>query len=191
LHGEIHFAKSKNNEKLVDVKAFLETTIQYPEQSWTWGVHQNPVDYSIIDPVQRCDLDHVGPQIINFDDLLGFLLLPGNESSVWNDVKLNLTGEFATFLFDYRVYPCNSHKGESGLWGKSLVMFSADTNFRICSTITSKMSSMEHTAEAKFRAGVAGSMHFRWMKSEDSFNSDLLIYSSLYHIQDSNRYECR
>lgn len=93
LHGEIHFAKSKNNEKLVDVKAFLETTIQYPEQSWTWGVHQNPVDYSIIDPVQRCDLDHVGPQIINFDDLLGFLLLPGNESSIWSDMKLNLTGK--------------------------------------------------------------------------------------------------
>lgn len=91
LHGEIHF--KNNDDNLVNIKAFLETTIQYPEQSWTWGVHQNPIDYSIIDPVKRCDLEHIGVQIINFDDLLGFLLLPGNESSIWNDVKLNLTGK--------------------------------------------------------------------------------------------------
>lgn len=77
--------------------------------------------------------------------------------------------------------------GDHGLWGRSLVLFSADTNFRICSTLTTKTSSMEHIAEAKFRAGVAGSMHFRWLKSENSFNSDLLIFSNLYHIQDSNR----
>lgn len=95
LHGEVHFMKSTNNPKLVKVKAFLETTIQYPEQSWTWGVHQNPVDYSIIDPVERCDLDHVGPQIVSFDDVLGYLLMPGNESSVWEDAKLNLTGELS------------------------------------------------------------------------------------------------
>ena len=93
LHGEVHFSKSKNDEKLINVRAFLETTIQYPEQSWTWGVHQNPIDYTIIDPVERCSLDNVGPQIINFDDLLGFLLFPGNESSVWDDVKLNVTGK--------------------------------------------------------------------------------------------------
>lgn len=59
----------------------------------SWGVHQNPIDYSIVDPVERCDLDHIGPQIINLDDVLGFLILPSNESSSWNDVKLNLTGK--------------------------------------------------------------------------------------------------
>lgn len=47
---------------------------------------------------------------------------------------------------------------------------------------------MEHIAEAKFRSGIAGSMHFRWLKSEKSFNSDLMIFSDLYHTQDSNRY---
>lgn len=66
-------------------------------------------------------------------------------------------------------------------------MSSADTNFKICATITSKLSSMEHIAEAKFRSGIAGSMHFRWLKSENSFNSELLIFSNLYHTQDSNR----
>lgn len=70
------------------------------------------------------------------------------------------------------------------------MLHSADSNFRICSTITTKTSSMEHIAEAKFRAGVAGSMYLRWLKSKNSFNSDLLIYSNLHHIQDSNRYSC-
>lgn len=93
LHGEVHFVKSSNDAKLVRIKTFLETTIQYPEQSWSWGVHQNPIDYSIIDPDERCNLQHVGPQITSLDDVLGYLLLPGNESSVWDDVSLNLTGE--------------------------------------------------------------------------------------------------
>lgn len=93
LHGEVHFAKSASNSKLVRVRSILEATIQYPEQSWTWGVHQNPVDYSIIDPVERCSLESVGEKLIDFDDLLGYLELPGNESSVWDDVMLSLTGE--------------------------------------------------------------------------------------------------
>ena len=62
----------------------------------------------------------------------------------------------------------------------------SDRNVRICSTITNKISfneqnEMEHNAEAKFRKGVTGSMYFRWLKSEKSFNSDLLIYSNLHH----------
>jgi hypothetical protein len=85
--------KSPDDPTLIQVKAFLEITIQYPEQSWTWGIHENPVDYTVIDPIERCDLNHVGPQVINFDDVLGYLVFPGNESAVWNDVKLNLTGK--------------------------------------------------------------------------------------------------
>lgn len=85
--------KSTNNLKLVKIKTFLETTLQFPEQQWSWSYHQNPVDYSIIDPDERCNLDHVGPQIMSFDDVLGYLYLPGNDSSVWDDVTLNLTGK--------------------------------------------------------------------------------------------------
>lgn len=94
LSGEIHFMKSTNNLKLVKIKTFLETTLQFPEQQWSWSYHQNPVDYSIIDPDERCNLDHVGPQIMSFDDVLGYLYLPGNDSSVWDDVTLNLTGKW-------------------------------------------------------------------------------------------------
>jgi hypothetical protein len=71
-------------------------------------------------------------------------------------------------------------------------MVNAITDARICSTITSKISfndhsDMEHNAEAKFRKGVTGSIYFRWLKSEKSFNSDLLIYSNLYHIVNHDR----
>lgn len=76
--------------------------------------------------------------------------------------------------------------GTNGLWGKSLVLYNPDTDFRICSTITTRSSSsIEYIAEAKFRAGVAGSIYFRWLK--DAEQSDLLIYSNLFHTRDENR----
>ena len=93
LHGEIHFTNSKTNQKLVTIKTYLETTLQYPDQIWSWAVHEYPIDYSIIDPEKRCDPENVGNQIHSFDENLGFLTLPGNESSVWNDLELNLTGK--------------------------------------------------------------------------------------------------
>ncbi|KAL7017747.1 hypothetical protein ACKWTF_010504 [Chironomus riparius] len=175
LHGELHFTNSITNPKLVKVKAFLEATLQYSEQSWSWGLYNNPIDYSIVDPVERCKRDRVGRELISFDDKLGYLILPGNESSTWNDVDLNLSGE-------------------NGLWGRSIVMTSgSDRNVRICSTITNKISfneqnEMEHNAEAKFRKGVTGSMYFRWLKSEKSFNSDLLIYSNLHHYGGADKH---
>lgn len=98
LHGEIHFMESTNDRKLVKVRTFLETTLQYPDQSWTWGVHQNPIDYSIIDPVERCNNDHTGPQLLSFDDVLGYLIMPGNESSTWNDAKLSLNGKCLSYF---------------------------------------------------------------------------------------------
>lgn len=91
LHGEIHFMQSAE-PNMVKVQAFLEATLQYPDQVWSWGVHSNPVDYSVVDPVERCDLNHVGPEVMSFDDDLGYLTLPGNESAVW-EAKYNLTGK--------------------------------------------------------------------------------------------------
>lgn len=103
MHGEVHFSNSQNDSK-VKIKTFFETTIQYPEQSWTWGIHENPVDYSIVDPIERCSVSRVGNQVINFDDILGFLILPGNESSTWDDVKVNLTGELTQLNIFNEIY---------------------------------------------------------------------------------------
>lgn len=142
------------------VKTYLEATLQFPDQIWSWAVHQYPTDYSIIDPEERCNTQNLGDQIHSFDDTLGYLTLPGNESSIWNELKLNLTGS-------------------NGLWGRSLVLTNG-TNYKICSSILPKSkdnSNVIFTAEAKFRKGVAGSMYFRWLKSEAS--NDLLIFSTL------------
>lgn len=98
LHGEIRFSSSKANPKLVSIKSFLETTLQFPDQIWSWAVHEYPIDYSIIDPEKRCEFENIGAQILLFDEKLGYLILPGNESSVWNDLELNLTGKRKTYF---------------------------------------------------------------------------------------------
>lgn len=69
--------------------------------------------------------------------------------------------------------------GPNGLWGRSLVL-TGGSNFKICSSILPKAkdSDLVYTAEAKFRKGIAGSMYFRWLKS-DAYNNDLLIFSTL------------
>lgn len=94
LHGEIHFSSTLDNTVLIETN--LEVTLQYPEQSWSWGIHSNPVDYTTIDAKERCTLNAVGSQFLNFDDDLGFLILPGNESTSW-EKNFNMTG---LFIFD-------------------------------------------------------------------------------------------
>lgn len=86
LHGEIHFAPGAKN--FIEIESSLETTLQYPEQVWSWSIHQLPVDYTDSDGDRRCDPSKLGDQLINFDDNLGLLTLPGNESVKWQ-------GEFA------------------------------------------------------------------------------------------------
>lgn len=86
LHGEIHFSPGAKNS--IEIESSLETTLQYPDQIWSWSVHKLPVDHSESDGGGRCDPSKLGEQILNFDDSLGFLTLPGNESVKW-------TGDFA------------------------------------------------------------------------------------------------
>jgi hypothetical protein len=145
---------------LVKVVTSLETTLQYPEQSWSWAIHQNPIDYTIVNPEDRCSLNNVGPQTFSFDEKFGFLTFPGNETISFNVEDIQLTGP-------------------SGVWGRSLVLTNGN-NVRICSSIvpSRKGNDVIHMAEAKFRKGIAGTMHFRWLKSQD-YNTDLSIYSLL------------
>lgn len=90
LHGEIHF--SQDADALVQVESSLETTLQHPDQIWSWNVHQLPVDYTEANGNRRCSASNLGKQLISFDESLGFLILPGNESSTWN-TKIDLTGK--------------------------------------------------------------------------------------------------
>lgn len=144
----------------MNIKTFLETTLQYPDQLLSWAVHEFPIDYTIIDPEERCSSQNIGNQVMSFDENLGYLNLPGNETSTWTDLELNLTGP-------------------NGLWGRSLVLTNGANNMKLCSSILPKENSdIVFTAEAKFRKGIAGNIYFRWLKSE-AHGNDLLIYSTL------------
>lgn len=138
LHGEIHFKVDDENRNIVRIESKLETTLQYPNQVWSWGIYENPVDYTIVDPSTRCSLETAGRQIHEFDEELGYLILPGNETTVW-EKEFNITGP-------------------KGLWGKSLSLLDLDSNYRACSSIVTM--NEDFIAEAKFREGIAGEFNF-------------------------------
>ncbi|XP_034664777.1 uncharacterized protein LOC117899105 isoform X1 [Drosophila subobscura] len=162
LHGEITFRQM--NATTVEIKASLEATLQYPVQVWSWAVRRFAVDYSIIDPEERCKLDRLGAPVMSFDEDLEYLVLPGNETSTWKR-NMRLIGDL-------------------GIWGKSLVLTEVDEDVRVCATITTIQNSVEHMAEARFNTPVAGSVHFRWLAPAEGANGDTLIYSDLYHIKE-------
>lgn len=72
--------------------------------------------------------------------------------------------------------------GENGIWGKSIVLQSPESGFKICATITTKDLSLEHIAEARFNAPIAGSVYFRWLAAKNTGHTETLIYSNLYHL---------
>ncbi|XP_030370724.1 uncharacterized protein LOC115621265 [Scaptodrosophila lebanonensis] len=161
LHGELTFRQL--NGTTVEIKANLMATLQYPDQAWSWVVRRFPVDYTNINPDERCELSRLGSQVLNFDDDLDYLVLPGNETATWHR-EMQLIGD-------------------RGIWGKSLVLTELSSNARICATITTVQSSVEHMAEARFNTPIAGSVYFRWLAPVDGESGDTLIYSDLYHVQ--------
>ncbi|XP_037029000.1 uncharacterized protein LOC119069178 isoform X1 [Bradysia coprophila] len=160
LFGQFQFSPHSNTE--IKITTELATTLQYPDQIWSWGINEFPVDYSIVDH-KRCSNEQLGKQLINFDDALGYLTLPGNETTTWFS-NMTLTGE-------------------KGLWGKSLVLSNPNTDFTICATISTKDQDTDHLAEARFHSKIAGSIYFRWLSAKRSDHSDTLIHSNLYHNQ--------
>lgn len=89
MYGQFQFSQHTSNE--IVIKSELATTLQYPDQIWSWGVSEFPVDYSIVHS-RRCNDEQLGNQLINFDDSLGYLILPGNESTTWLS-NMTLTGK--------------------------------------------------------------------------------------------------
>lgn len=89
LHGEFTF--TQHTDTLIQIESSLETTLQYPDQVWSWAIHELPVDYTNVNSKERCSDPHLGKSLENFDDNLGYLTLPGNESSVWHS-EYSLTG---------------------------------------------------------------------------------------------------
>lgn len=89
LHGEIRFSHLQNES--IQVQTSLETTLQYPNQVWSWAVHQLPVDFTDPNGDRRCRPATLGAQILSFDESLGHLTLPGNESATYT-LAADITG---------------------------------------------------------------------------------------------------
>lgn len=74
--------------------------------------------------------------------------------------------------------------GKDGIWGKSLVLLNSDNGFKICATITAKDQNIDHIAEARFFAPIAGSIYFWWLAAKETDHQDTLIYSNLYNTEE-------
>lgn len=164
LHGTITFAQIKNEIKIT---TDLKTTLQYPNQVWSWYVTEFPVDYTELE--NRCDSSKLGKRIINFEDTFGYLILPENQTTEYVTPDLKITGPL-------------------GLYGKSILLKNLESNRQICASITMVNKTLEKTAVARFSSPVAGYINFRWFSTESNHN-DMLITTDLYHARDKENFD--
>ncbi|XP_022116350.2 uncharacterized protein LOC110994148 [Pieris rapae] len=160
LHGEIEF--SQKNETLVSIRTNLKPTLQYPDGVWRWTIHEFPVDYRDISN-DRCSEENLGRELIDLTDELGYLVIPGKDHA-----------EFESK---------NALIGPNGLWGKSIVLETAERDRVICASIFSTEYQHEQHAFAKFTAPIAGTLHFRWISSKEYDEADSYIQADLYHTK--------
>jgi hypothetical protein len=160
LHGEIEF--SHKNETLISIRTNLKPTLQYPDGVWRWTIHEYPVDYRDLSE-SRCSESNIGREIIDLTEELGYLIIPGKDHAE----------------FESR----NSLTGLNGLWGKSILLETAERDRVICASILSTDKLYEKHAVAKFSSPVAGTLHFRWLAAREFDESDSYIQADLYHTK--------
>ncbi|XP_030019565.2 uncharacterized protein LOC115439736 [Manduca sexta] len=160
LHGEIEF--SRKNDTSISIRTNLKTTLQYPDGVWRWTIHEYPVDYRELSD-ERCSQEHLGREIIDLTEELGYLIIPGKDHA-----------EFESN---------NSLTGPNGLWGRSIVFETAERERVICASILSTDKTYERHALARFTAPVAGTLHFRWLSAREFDESDSYIQADLYHAK--------
>lgn len=157
LHGEITF--TQNADKSVTINSDLTTTLEYPNQVWTWSVTEFPVDYTNLEG--RCN--DLGKELTKIDDFLGYLILPENKTIDVTTTELQMTGN-------------------NGMYGKALLLKNVETRRRACASLIIVDKTVEKSAVAKFNSPVAGSVHFRWILTKNN-QSDMLISTDLYHVR--------
>nr|CAI5853950.1 unnamed protein product [Callosobruchus analis] len=139
----------------------LKPTLEYPNQIWSWYVTEFQVDYAELD--NRCTNEKLGKRLVNLEDIFGYLLIPDNSTTEFTSDQIHFTGP-------------------TGLYGKSLLLMNVETNGVICASILMVDKSKESSATARFSSPVSGNVHFRWLQSNDSSHSDLMITADLYHV---------
>lgn len=175
LEGELHF---KKNDYDTNIFSKLKTTLEFQSQNWSWNVYEFPVDYRQIDNKERCNLESKGKRLYDLNDKLGYLTLPGNESSEWtinNDIMGTLIRSFI------RIYHLINFLDIDDLWGRSLVLMDTMSDVIICSTIYTNDSSNDYFAEAKFTSNILGSIHFMWKTGKNGELQRALIIAQLIH----------
>ncbi|VEN46002.1 unnamed protein product, partial [Callosobruchus maculatus] len=105
----------------------------------------------------------LGKRLVNLEDLFGYLLIPDNSTTEFTTDQIHFTGP-------------------TGLYGKSLLLMNVETNGVICASILMVDKSKENSATARFSSPVSGNVHFRWLQSNDTSHSDLMITADLYHV---------
>lgn len=158
LHGEIEF--SQKNESLISIRTNLKPTLQYPDGVWRWTIHEYAVDYRDLSN-ERCSERSLGKEIIDLTEELGYLIVPGKDHAEFESI--------------------NSLTGPMGLWGKSIVLETAERDRVICASILTIDKSHENFAMARFTAPIAGFLNFRWLYNGDI--EDSFIEADLYHAK--------
>ncbi|KOB69158.1 Superoxide dismutase (Cu-Zn), partial [Operophtera brumata] len=160
LHGEIEF--SHKNERLISIRTNLQTTLQYPDGVFRWTIHEFPVDYRDLTN-DRCSEANLGKELIDLTEELGYLIIPGKDHAEFESV--------------------NTLTGKDGLWGKSIVLETAERGRVICASILSTEPMYEKYAMAKFTAPIAGTLEFRWLSATEFDETDSYIQADLYHAK--------
>lgn len=160
LHGEIEF--SHKNDTLVSIRTRLKPTLQFPDGVFKWSIHEFPVDYTDISN-ERCSELNLGRELVDLTEELGYLIIPGKDHA-----------EFETKVPLF---------GSNGLWGKSIVLETAERDRIICSSIHSTDKQQERYAMARFTSPVAGTLNFRWISVNEFDESDSYIIADLYHTK--------
>lgn len=163
LHGEIEF--SQKNDTLISIRTNLKPTLQYPDQIYKWSIHEFLVDYTDLSN-RRCSEDNLGKEVVDLTEELGYLIIPGKDHA-----------EFESK---------NSLTGLKGIWGKSLVLKTADHGGVTCASILSVDRQNEKYAEAKFASPVAGSLTFRFITDSTFGEVDSFMEADLYHVKAIN-----
>lgn len=161
LHGTITFTQAKDQSSLT-ISTNLNVTLEYPNQLWTWGVREFPVDYTNLE--SRCRPSHLGKELLTLDDSFGYLILPENGTTSFTSDQLKITGD-------------------KGLYGKSILLRNVETNRGICASIMVADKSIEKTAVAQFNSPISGNVYFRWFLTKDN-RREMLISTDLYQVSD-------
>lgn len=72
-----------------------------------------PIDYREIESGRRCNPSNFGKKLIELDQHLGYLQLPGNESTTWN-VSTDISGKQTFFdihlILNFLLLTVNSYE---------------------------------------------------------------------------------